>query len=88
MNYNEMKHIVETIEELKSLSFTSLEDAKEWAKTNCQNLMNTNEPDFFDFDYKMLSGSFCKNSDGEIELGDSITVYDEHGEPKFIVDLW
>lgn len=87
MNYNEMKNIVETIDELKDLSFDTLDDAKEWAKQNCPNTMHTDEPDYFDFDYKMLTGTFYQRDDGAIELCENLTVYDEHGEPKFDIEL-
>jgi len=87
MNYNEMKRIVETIDELKDLSFLSLEDAKKWVETWGGTVLNSNEPDFFDFDYKMLTGTFYKRDDGTIELCENLTVYDESGNPKFDVEL-
>lgn len=87
MNYNEMKRIIETIDELKDLSFNTLDEAKEWAKLNCQNIMNKNEPDYFDFDYKMLTGTFYKRDDGCVYLYGTITVYNEHGDPEFDIEL-
>lgn len=87
MQYNEMKNIVETIDELKNLSFDTLDDAKEWAKMNCQNTMHTDEPDYFDFDYKMLTGTFYQREDGQIELCENMTAYDENGEPKMDIEL-
>lgn len=87
MQYNEMKRIVETIDELKKLSFETLDDAKEWAKQNCPNIMHENESDFFDFDYKMLTGTFYQRQDGCIELCENMTVYDEHGEPCMDIEL-
>ena len=85
MEYREMKRIFETVEELESLSFDTLEQAKEWAKLFCSNVFNESE-DSFDFDYEMLTGSFYKTNDGEIELSETLTVYDEHGEPKFDIE--
>jgi len=87
MRYEELKNIVDAIDELKELSFDTLEDAKEWARLNCQDTMNTTETDYFDFDYKMLTGTFYKRDDGQIELCENMTVYDEHGEPDFDIEL-
>ena len=86
MEYTEMKRIVDAIDYLKSLSFNTLDEAKEWANLNCPNIFNESE-DFFDFDYRMLTGTFYKRDDGEIELNETLTVYDEHGEPKFDIEL-
>lgn len=88
MDYNEMKNIVETIDYLKSLSFNNLDGAKKWARLNCSYVCNNGEKDFFDFDYKMLTGTFYKRDNGEIELGETVTVYDEHGDPKMTVEIY
>lgn len=80
MNYNQMKIIVKTIDELKSLSFKTLDEAKDWAKLLCCVVWNTDNRLSFNFEYGCVAGKFFDWEDGRIELCDVI-VYDENGEP-------
>ena len=87
MNYDKMKEIVEAVKELKALSFNTLEEAKAWAKHNCSNVWSLEQPDFFDFDYKMLTGTFYERDNGQIELCENLTAYDENDEPFLDIEL-
>ena len=88
MKYEELKNIVEAIDDLKSLSFDTLKQVKEWAIGYNWTRLVSEKPDYIDFDYKMLSGTFYKRDDGQIELCENITAYDEEGEPKMDIELY
>lgn len=89
IGYNELQELLDDLEELKSIRFENIYDAKKYligyfeAKIYDEDLNDG----WFKFRYKNIDGSFNKKEDGLFGLGSELTYFYNEGACKLDISM-